>query len=336
MAKFFRCGSIFAVLTLTVVLAGISSSPAQSPAASSAPVSLDQLAPQGPAFSATMNVGCGDLDKTSCAIVLPKINGYSSAQGLKLVPVSSGGSVQSAQLGVCPGTIPSAFGMADGFDSVLRLPQCQSSFVVVGQPLFPYFGYLIAASSNPAASLDDLIKNVPSGKTVLISVGKVGTGGWVTFGNMLATNPTYKRMISEDEDDKDTSLSKVLSGAIDGYFIMDSPGSPLIVKVMSQTDASGNPLFKFLDVRPGIDFYGLVGVDHRPLYQEVTIKPGTFGFGAVKTVSTDGEIILNSAWAKNQANAQAINILVQAQGLAESAILAASHSPADWTGQPPQ
>lgn len=319
-------------ITLAIALM-LGSAPAGLAQNAPAPMSLDEMAPKASVFSASMNVACGDLQKTSCAIVLPKIMGYSAPQGLTLVPVKSGGSVESAQVGVCPGIVPAAVGMADGFDAVLRLPQCQAAFEVFGPPLFPYFGYLVVAASNPATSLEQLVANAPANTTIIVSDGKAGTGGQVTFSNVLGTNPAYKRVISEDDDPAAASLAKILSGAISGYFVMDSPGSPFLAKLMGQLDSSGKPVFKILDVRPGTDFYALRGVNGHLLYQEVTINPGIMGFGATKTVSTNAEMILNSAWAKNPANAQTISILAAAADKAEAGILAASHSPSDWTGQ---
>jgi hypothetical protein len=324
MKPFFR--SCFILISLAFAAAGHAQS-------TQGPVSLDALAPKTAAFAATMNVACGVPQKTGCAIALPKISAYSTQQGLTLVPVSSGGSLASAQIGVCPGIVPAAIGTADSFDAVARLPQCKSSFKIIGQPLYPTFGYLIVSSANAAASLDDLVNNVAANTSLTISDGKLGSGGQITFSNMLATNPSYKRVISEDDDDTAASLAKVLSRAIDGYFVMDSPGSPLIAKVMNQLDASGKPAFKILDVRPGDAFYALQGVDGQHLYQEVTINPGVMGFGAVKTVSSNGEIIVNTSWANNPANAQAIAILIEAANRAEASILAGSHSPSDWTGQ---
>jgi hypothetical protein len=324
--------SALKLMTITFAAALVSASTAAAQSAP-APMSLDQMAPKAPVFSASVNVACGDLQKTSCAIVLPKVMDYSAPQGLTLVPVKSGGSVESAQVGVCPGIVPAAVGMADGFDAVLRLPQCQASFAVFGPPLFPYFGYLIVASANPASSLEQLVTNAPANTTVIVSDGKAGTGGQVTFSNVLATNPAFKRVISEDDETATASLAKVQSGAISGYFVMDSPGSPLLAKVMGQLDPSGKPVFKILDIRAGNDFYALRGVSGNPLYQEVTINPGVMGFGATKTISTNAELILNSAWARNPANAQTISILGTAADKAEAGILAASHSPSDWTGQ---
>ena len=320
-------------LALVLGLACMAGGPRAGHAQTPPTLSLSQLAPAVPQFSATINVVCGDLQKTPCAIALPKMAHYATQSGLTMVPVSSGGSIATAQIGVCPGVVPVGIGMADGFDAVQRLPQCGTAFKVIGGPLFPFFGYLIVAATNPAHSLDDLVNTVAPGNTVNISDGAVGTGSQITFSNMLTANHSYKRVISEEAENAATSLKDVTSGKLDGYFVMDSPGSPLIAKVIGQVDAAGKPLFKFLDVRPGQDFYGLRGVDKQLLYQEVTIDPGIYGFGATKTVSTNGEIIVNTAWANNPANAQTIAILVQAQDQAEASILAASHSPGDWTGQ---
>jgi OmpA-OmpF porin, OOP family len=319
-----------AALITLVALCGIGGAHAQTQPP--APLSLDQLAPQGPRFSAHLNVACGDPKKTSCALVLPPIGAYAAKQGLTLTPSPSLGSVQSAQANVCPGTVPVAIGMADGFDSVRKLPACAASFDVIGQPLFPYFGYLIVANSVPVDTLDQLLSNLAPNAQFSVSDGASGSGGAVTFTNILATNPTYSHLIVTSSLDRAAALEAILHGHLGGYFVMDGPGSPVIAAIATATDGHGNPLFKFLSLDPGPGFYALKGTDGQPLYSQVTVNAGFMGFGSTTTVSTNAVMIVNHGWAHDPANATALGILEMAASQADAKIRAATLTPADWEG----
>ncbi len=288
--------------------------------------------PQAPKVSTAINVACGDPKKSSCALVLPQIAAYSAKQGLALVPVATLGSVQSAESNVCPGTAQAAIGMADGFDSVRKSALCATSFDVIGHPLFPYFGYLIVSNAIPVSTLDNLVNNLGVGQVLTVSDGKPGTGGQVTFANILASNPVYRHLIVTTELDRDAALADVQNIALHAYFVMDRPGSPTIQAIANATDAHGNPLYKFLAINPGPAFYGLKDAAGHPLYHEVTINAGFMGFGNTTTVSTDAVVIVNHDWAHDPANAHAVSVLQVAAHQADAGIRMATKTPASWKG----
>jgi TRAP-type uncharacterized transport system substrate-binding protein len=290
--------------------------------------SLDSLMPDNTQFSATMTVACGDLQKSNCAQVLPHIAYYSVPQGVTLNPIASKGSVQSA-FGVCKGVVNAAIGQADAFSYVADTTACTASYDTIGAPLYPYFGYLITSAKNSANSLNDLVNNTPDGQSVTIADGKIGSGGQITFGNILATDTEYKQKISEVPEDQNIALGAIQDGSLSGYFIMDSPGSPLIVSIKSATDKNGKPLYKFLDIRPSDQFFALQDWNNKPMYQAVTISSGFFS--DKKTVSTNAVIIVNHSYFNS--NSQAVNYLRGAADQADAAIRAATLTPSNWTGQ---
>jgi outer membrane protein OmpA-like peptidoglycan-associated protein len=289
-------------------------------------------APPAPKPSAAINVACGDPNKSSCALVLPQIAAYSARQGLVLAPVATLGSVQSAADDVCPGKAQAAIGMADGFDAVRKSAPCATSFDVIGHPLFPYFGYLIVSNAVPVSTLDNLVNNLGVGQMLTVSDGKPGTGGQVTFANILASNPAYQHLIVTTGLDQDAALDDVQNIALHAYFVMDGPGSPVIQAIANATDAHGNPLYKFLSIDPGPGYYGLKDAAGDPLYHEVTINAGFMGFGSTTTVSTDAVVIVNHAWAQDPANAQALSVLQLAANQADADIRTATKTPASWNG----
>jgi OOP family OmpA-OmpF porin len=304
---------------------------AQSQTQNPSPLSPAQVGPAS-AFSATIKLACGDLKKSSCALVLPHIAEYSAKQGLALDPVATSGSVESAQSDVCSGTAQAAIGMADGFDSVRKSAACAGSFELMGHPLFPYFGYLIVSNSVPVTTLDNLVNNLGVGQVLTVSDGSAGTGGQVTFANILASNPSYQHAIVTTSLDREASLDAIQNQAQHAYFVMDGPGSPAIQAIANATDAHGNPLYKFLSINPGPAFYVLKDADGRPLYHEVTINAGFMGFGNTTTASTDAVMIVNHAWAHDPANAHEVGVLGVAADKADAAIRAATNTPSDWNG----
>lgn len=321
-----------AAAAMACMIGAVPAARAQSAGPGAAPLDLSEMVAPPPQFAAKLSVACGDLKKASCASVLPNISTYAAKQGLTLAPVASLGSVQSAQSDVCPGTAQAAVGMADGFDAVRRTPACATAFDVIGHPLFPYFGYLIVSNAVPVSSLDNLLSNLGPGQVLTVSDGKPGTGGQVTFANILASNPGYRHLIVTTALGQADALNAVQTTALYGYFVMDGPGSPAIQAIANATDAHGNPLYKFLAINPGPAFYALKGADGKPLYHAVTINAGFMGFGSTATVSTDAVMIVNHGWAHDPANAQALGILQVAADQADATIRAATHTPADWTG----
>jgi TRAP-type uncharacterized transport system substrate-binding protein len=289
----------------------------------------------------TITVACGDLKKANCAEILPHIAQYTSASNVQIQPVASRGSVQSAE-GLCKGLINAAVGQHDAFAEVEQQTLCANTFTSVGHPLYPYFGYLIVAASNKANSLNDMVDNLPTGKDVQIADGKVGSGGQITFDNIRQygtddNGNSYQTTVSALPEDWTIAQEQISSGQLDGYFIMDAPGSPLIAQIKSIIDPNTKkPAFKFLDVRPGDKFYDLQDWKGVPLYQEVTINGGGWFSNATKTVSTWAELYANTTWTNSDTNEQAFSVLQQSADQADAAIRASTLTPKDWTGDIPK
>jgi TRAP-type uncharacterized transport system substrate-binding protein len=305
--------------------------------AQSAPPSLNSMMPQSQNQMVTLNMACGDLGKSNCAQVLPKIKYYSIQQNVNIQPVSSTGSVESA-LGVCGGEVQAAVGQADAFSSVSATTQCTAAFQIVGKALYPYQAYLVVAASNPAGSLRDLVNNTPMGKSVRIADGKVGSGGKITFQNILNTDATFKQKISERTDDYKSALEEMLDGQLDGYFVMDAPNSPLVDSIESQTDKNGKPLYKFIAVNPSDDFFAITDNlnNGKPLYQSTplafgnTTDSGFLGIGGKNTVEVNAEIIVNSNY-NSGITQQYVDILRSAADSADADITAVTNTPSSWT-----
>lgn len=338
MFRKFIAGALFALMFLGAVFPDskftiwIPSAQAQT----SAP-SLESMMPQSQSQVVVLNMACGDLQKSNCAQVLPKIKYYSIQQNVNIQPVSSTGSVESA-LGVCGGEVQAAIGQADAFSAVGSTTQCTGAFQVVGKPPYPYEAYLVVAASNPAGSLGELVSNEPEGKSVRIADGKQGSGGKITFQNILNSDSTFKHKISERTDDYNSALEEMLDGQLDGYFVMDAPNSPLVTNIESQTDKNGKPLYKFIGVNPSDAFFQITdGINNgKPLYSSValsfgnTTEGGFLGFGGKSTIEVNAEIIVNSTYdsGNNQPN---VDVLRSAADSADADIMAATNTPADWT-----
>ena len=291
--------------------------------------------------TSTIRIAAGVPDKANYHDVLPRIATFAVPEGLNVVQVQSSGSVQSAAF-VCLGTkADAAIGQADAFNAIIGQTECAGKYEVIGQPLYGYYGYAIALA-NPTpemlkskpwladGSLQSMVNDVQTGSTINVADGKVGSGGQVTFGNMLSKNPDWKNAISEQADDATTGESELQDGDVDVVFVMDSPASPFIQNTESAIDpTTKKPLYRFLDVRPGDDFFAITDWNSKPLYSEVTLS-GNFWTGKTKTVETDAVVIVNTAWANDDANSAAMTILRDALGRAESKIRAVTGTPKDW------
>jgi hypothetical protein len=111
---------------------------------------------------------------------------------------------------------------------------------------------------------------------------------------------------------------------------MDDRSSTMIEQsIKAQVDARGRPIFKFLEINPGRKFFGLTDWTGKKMYQPVALSKGWFG--SVKTISVDAVFIVNKAWWRKDASTRAaVEALGKALDTAESAIRAATQTPADW------
>jgi TRAP-type uncharacterized transport system substrate-binding protein len=290
----------------------------------------ERLAAKKQDFKSELQVACGKLDKSNCGQVIPRLAEYAVPRGLTIKPIESNGSLESAQ-GLCAAMVDGAIGQRDAFDQAQRLPDCVGKFSTVGKALYPYFGYFVVRADASYSSFDDLLSSTPEGKARTVAAGKLGSGGQTTMAYILKGHPEAKRVISVQEFDEGTSLQRIRDGALDGYFVMDGPGSDLIEKIRTMTDKNGKPVFKFLDLRLGSKFYDSArGWDRKPLYQEVSISSGWFS--AVKTISVDAVMIVSNGFREDSSRKGpvAVETVGAAIDAAEASIYGDTKTPRDW------
>jgi len=283
------------------------------------------------AFKATLSIACGSLEKSNCAQVLPRIAAQAAPKGLTLEAIASKGSIQSAE-GICKGVIQGALGQRDAFDQVKRRTECVNAFEQAGKAIYPYYGYFIALANSPYDSVRDWVKNTPEGKIVTVAVGKEGSGGQVTLGNILKNVPELKRVLQMKDQDQNTALDAIKNGSLDALIVMDGPGSDLVDEIKKSIGKNNQPLFKFLTIDLDDTFYKNVqGWNRKPLYYKANITaPGWFS-GGKQTIAVDAIAIISSAWEKDDPNAvKAIRILIESTDAAEAAIRADVKIPKDW------
>lgn len=277
----------------------------------------------------SMEVACGKLEKSNCAQVLPRIAEQSAPAGLQLSPVASEGSSESAT-GVCKGAVPAAIVQRDAADLRRRAADCVGRYEPVGKALYPYYGYLVASAESRYDSLSRLLEDTPQGKVRTIAAGALGSGGQVTLGYMLRSNPNWKRVTEVANYGLETALQRITDGSVDAFFVMDGPGSELVEQIRSAVDAKGKPLYKFLDVRPGRQFYATRDWGGRMLYQEVVLEGGLFH--STKTVSVDALVIVSNEFREDRGKngPRAVGLLGEAIDRAQAGILADTKTPHDW------
>lgn len=310
---------------LTFLLAGA--------CAAAAPVAAqtlhDRLNAAQAANKTEVHIACGKLEKSNCAQVLPRLAEQTTPSGVTLVPEETTGSTESVTA-ICMGLVDGAIAQRDAADLRARKPDCVGKIEGVGKPLYPYYGYLVIAASAPYDTLARLVSNTPETKVLNIAVGEDGSGGAVTMAAMLKADPSWRRVVKTQPYGLDTALDRIKGGTLDGFFVMDAPGSPLIDQIASAKDAKGNQLFKFADVRPNDDFYKVTDWSGRTLYQEVVVTPGTFR--STKSVSVDAMLVVANAFRENRAKngPKAVASLTDATDQASPAILADTHTPRGW------
>lgn len=283
------------------------------------------------AFKATLGIACGSIEKSNCAQVLPRIAAQAAPKGLTLEAIASKGSLQSAE-GVCKNVVQGALGQRDAFDQIKRQTECVNAFEQAGKPIYPYYGYFVAPANSPYDSVRDLVKHTPEGKIVTVAVGKEGSGGQITLGNILKNVPEFKRVLQMKNQDQNIALDSMKNGSLDALFVMDGPGSELVDDIKKALGKDNKPLFKFLSIELDDTFYKNVqGWDRKPLYYKVSISaPGWFS-GNKNTIAVDAVAIISSEWVKQDPNAsKAIRIFVEATDAAEAGIRADVKVPKDW------
>lgn len=298
--------------------------------------SLKDLMPKEELFNMQLQVACGHLQKSNCNTVLPRMAEYTVPQGLTLEPIESEGSVESSR-GVCYGAVPAAIVQWDAADLVARSTQCVGKIARVGSPIYPYYGFLVTRADFPADSISAMADNPPRGRAWKISDGKAGSGGQVTFQNILRNNPNWDRAIAEVPNlDTKTAFRQLIDGAIDGYFFMDGMTSDLSKLFKDARGDRNQPLFKFIAVDLDDQFYSKAK-DWRtgaPLYYDVVLASGgLFGWGRTHTIAVNAVMILNQEFANKTEGSKAADILAE-EGIKKSQanIRGDLNVPRDWTG----
>ncbi len=230
-----------------------------------------------------VEVACGKLDKENCAVVVPEINVKTVSQNVRLKPLESKGSVESVD-GLCGGDVQMAVVQADVLAVRSAKPDCAGKVVALGRPLFPYEGFMVVRADQRESKFGDMIDRLASGTVLRVAAGGSGSGGDLTFRNILANAPEWKQLVDISSDGAATALNKLSDRQIDAFFVMDGPQSPLLQAVRDTVDPKTKQrLYKFVDLRPSDKLLALP-FNGRSLYATATLESGWFS--AIKSIST--------------------------------------------------
>lgn len=273
----------------------------------------------------TLHVACGELFKAPCGKVLPRTAARVALAGLDVKPAASGGALDTAAA-VCQGQIAAAIVPRDAIAQIGHQPACLGRYDIVGRPLYPYYALLVVRADASLRSLDDLASG---GRRGTIAAGAEGSGGQIAFGFLLRSNPLWQRAIAVTDDDAATAFERIADGSIDGFFTMDTLDSTLIDRVRLLADARGKPLYTFIDVRPGTDFFR-AGDGGHCLYRLTALDFG--GASPVTTVSEDAVMMLGRTFrdAHARSGPHASDALSSAIDATQAAILTDMKSPIGW------
>jgi hypothetical protein len=274
----------------------------------------------------TLRVACGEVFNPVCAKVLPRIAARTAQAGLNLQPVQSGGALDAAAV-VCAGQVAAAVVPRDAMAQYSHQPACLGRFDVVGPALYPLYALLLVKADAPFRQLDDLARD---GRRTTIAAGDEGSGGRTTLALLSASSPGLQQSISVTDDDVATALQRIAEGSIDGLFAMESLAGELIDRARLKTDAHGQPLYRFIDVRPGPEVFRAGDGGGHCLYRLTALDFG--GPEPVTTVSTDAVLMLAriSRDAHARGGPRAVDALASAIEATRGAILADMKSPGDW------
>ena len=275
----------------------------------------------------TLRVACGGILKAACVKVVPRIAARAGKSGLDLKAVGSGRTFDTAAA-VCDGEAAATIVQSDALALVGRQPSCLGRYDVVGRPLYPYYAFLVAKADAPYRQLEDLAAS--NGRRRLIMAGAEGTGGQITIGYLLRSDPALQRAVTLMIGDLDFGLSKVADGSIDAVFAVESLDSDVIDRVRLKRDASGKPTYRFIDIRPVPEFFRIGDMGHHCLYRVAALDYG--GAAPVTTVSLDAVMALVRTFrdAHARGGPRAADALASAIDNAQPAILADMKSSPDW------
>jgi hypothetical protein len=271
-------------------------------------------------------VACGGVAMSACAKVLPRIAVRAAQSGVNLKS-AAGGIPSDTVTAVCDGHAAAAIVQHDAIALIGRQPPCLGRFDVVGQPLYPYYAFLIVRADLPFRQLDEMAGDK---RRRVIMAGAEGTGGQITLGFLLRSNPVLKRSINIAMGDPDVGLQQVANGSIDGFFAVEPLDSDMISRARRITDNHGKRLYSFIDIRPPPEFFHTGDGAGHCLYRLTALDLG--GSEAVTTVSLDAVMLIGRTFhdAHARGGPRAADALASAIDAAEIAILADTKSPPDW------
>jgi TRAP-type uncharacterized transport system substrate-binding protein len=244
-----------------------------------------------------LEVACGKLDKENCAVALPEINAKTVLQSLRLKPLESKGSIESVN-GLCDGDVNIAIVQEDALAARLEKPDCAGKVVLLGAPLYPYQGFMVVRADTREDKFADMIAALKHGGVLRVAAGGSGSGGELTFRNVLANAPEWKQLVDIQPDGAATALNKLRDRQVDAFFVMDGPQSPLLQEVRETVDPkSKQRVFKFVDFRPEGRLLA-AQVNGRALYAPATIE--AHWFSAIKTISTPAVIAIRDDYYRSQ------------------------------------
>jgi TRAP-type uncharacterized transport system substrate-binding protein len=316
-------------IPLTALLATLAATAAQAQSLS------ERLAQRHPAAAAiTVRVAAGVKTKGNYAQIVPITEQQLSGTDVTVVPDESTGSFMSAT-GVCLGLDEAAIVQRDAASerahtSDSNAASCTGKYVSLGRPLYPYYGFWVVRADSPYGRVEGQIRHVPAGQVLNVAAGEDGSGGQITLRNLLASDPRWQSAVHPTNDGGEAALRMLRDKNIDAFFLMDDRSSAMIEQsIKAQVDARGRPIFKFLEINPGRKFFALTDWTGKKMYQPVALSKGWFG--SVKTISVDAVFIVNKAWWRKDASTRgAVEAVGKALDTAESAIRAATLTPADW------
>ena len=244
-----------------------------------------------------VEVACGKLDKENCAIVIPEINSKTVVSNIRLKPLKSKGSVESIN-GLCDGDVNVAIVQEDVLAARMSKPDCAGKIVVLGAPLYPYQGFMVVRAETREDKFADMINALKPGSVLRVAAGGAGSGGELTFRNILANAPEWKQIVDIQSDSAATALNKLRDRQLDAFFVMDGPQSPLLQEVRETVDPrSKQRVFKFVDFRPEEKLLA-AQVNGRGLYATATVE--AHWFSAIKTISTPAVIAIRDDYYRSQ------------------------------------
>lgn len=244
-----------------------------------------------------LEVACGKLDKENCAVALPEINSKTVLQNVRLKPLESKGSIESVN-GLCDGDVNIAIVQEDVLATRLEKPDCAGKVVLLGAPLYPYQGFMVVRAETREDKFADMIGALKHGAVLRVAAGGSGSGGELTFRNVLANAPEWKQLVDIQPDGAATALNKLRDRQIDAFFVMDGPQSPLLQEVRETVDPkSKQRVFKFVDFHPEGRLLA-AQVNGRALYATATIE--AHWFSTIRTISTPAVIAIRDDYYRSQ------------------------------------